>query len=174
MIKKTVEEAINKQITREMYSANLYLSMASYYHSINLNGFANWMRVQFKEEMDHAMKFFDYIVSRGGVPQIGTIDQAPVKWDSPLATFEMAYEHEQKVTNWINELADIALSEHDHATSIFLQWFITEQIEEEANTSEITEKLKLMGDAKGGLFMLDSELKQRQYVPLNTLNSTAN
>jgi ferritin len=165
MIKKTVEDAINKQIKREFYSANLYLSMAAYFHSLNLNGFANWMRVQYQEENAHALKFFDYLISRNGEPQIGIIEQPPIKWDSPVDAFENALKHEQQVTQWINELADIALNEHDHASNIFFQWFITEQIEEESNATDITERLKLTGDSKGGLFMIDNELKARVFVP---------
>ena len=165
MIKKTVEDAINKQITREFYSANLYLSMAAYFNSLNLKGFANWMRIQYQEENAHGLKFFDYMISRGGVPQIGVIDQPPIKWNSPVAVFEDALKHEQQVTQWINDLADLAVNEKDHATNIFIQWFITEQVEEEANTTEITDRLKLIGDSKGGLFMMDNELKARVFVP---------
>jgi ferritin len=165
MIKKAVQDAINKQISREMYSSNLYLAMAGYYKSINLNGFANWMRVQAQEEMMHALKFFDYILERGGITQIGEIQAPPSKWDSPLTAFEDAYKHEQLVTEWINELADLAIKEGDHATGILLQWFINEQVEEEASASEIVERLRMAGDSKGSLFMLDSELKTRQFVP---------
>lgn len=165
MIKQTVQDAINKQITREMYSSNLYLAMAGYYKSINLNGFANWMRVQAQEEMMHALKFFDYVLERGGEVKIGEIPAPPSKWDSPLAAFEDAYKHEQLVTSWINELADLAIKESDHATGILLQWFINEQVEEESSASEIVERLRMAGDSKGGLFMLDSEMKTRQFVP---------
>lgn len=166
MIKKTVEEAINLQINRELYSSYLYLSMAAYYEKINLPGFANWMRVQAKEENDHAMKFFDYLLERGGEVKLLTIDAPKTEWDTPLQIFEEAYEHEQKVTAWINELADLAVKESDHATQILLHWFITEQIEEEANSSKLVEKMKLIADSKPGIFMIDAELATRVYTPI--------
>jgi len=165
MIKKAVQDAINQQITREMYSSNLYLAMAGYYKSINLNGFANWMRVQAQEEMMHALKFFDYVLDRGGEVKIGEIQAPPSKWDSPLSAFEDAYKHEQLVSAWINDLADLAIKESDHATGILLQWFINEQVEEEASASEIVERLRMAGDSKSGLFMLDSEMKTRKFIP---------
>lgn len=165
MIKKIIEDAINQQIVREMYSSNLYLAMSAYFASINLNGFSNWMHVQAEEEMMHALKFFDYLIDRGGKVRIGQIAAPPSEWESPLAAFEDALRHEQLVTGWINELADLAFSEKDHATSSMLQWFIDEQVEEEATTSEIVERLKLIGDSKGALFFLDNELKQRKSAP---------
>ncbi len=165
MIKKVIEDAINQQIVREMYSSNLYLAMSAYFASINLNGFSNWMHVQAEEEMMHALKFFDYLIDRGGKVRIGQIAAPPSEWESPLAAFEDALRHEQLVTGWINELADLAFNEKDHATSSMLQWFIDEQVEEEATTSEIVERLKLIGDSKGALFFLDNELKQRKSEP---------
>ena len=161
MIKETVEKAINEQIKREMYSSNLYLAMSAYYHSINLPGFANWMRIQAQEEEYHAMKFFDYLIERGGMPVISAIDEPQAKWDSALDAFEAAYKHEQYITDNINKLIDIALKESDHATQILLQWFVTEQVEEEANVLEILDKMKMVEDFKGGLFLIDNELKQR-------------
>jgi ferritin len=168
MIKAAVEDAINKQIVREMYSSNLYLAMAAYYQNLNLSGFTNWMRIQAQEETAHAMKFFDYLLERGGKAVIGQIEAPPTDWPSPLAVFEAAYEHEQKVTAWINELADIAMQEKDYATHILLQWFITEQVEEEANTNDIVERLKLIGESRSALFMIDNELKQRVFTPIPT------
>ncbi|HOK14706.1 MAG TPA: ferritin [Candidatus Kapabacteria bacterium] len=165
MIKKVIEDAINQQIVREMYSSNLYLAMSAYFASINLNGFSNWMHVQAEEEMMHALKFFDYLIDRGGKVKIGQIAAPPSEWESPLAAFEDALRHEQLVTGWINELADLAFNEKDHATSSMLQWFIDEQVEEEATTGEIVERLKLIGDSKGALFFLDNELKQRKSEP---------
>lgn len=165
MLKKVIEDAINQQIVREMYSSNLYLAMSAYFASINLKGFANWMHVQAEEEMMHALKFFDYVIDRGGKVKIGQIAAPPSEWESPLAAFEDALRHEQLVTGWINELADLAFSEKDHATSSMLQWFIDEQVEEEATTSEIVERLKLIGDSKGALFFLDNELKARKPEP---------
>ncbi len=162
MIKKVMQDAINKQIAKEMFSSNLYLSIAAYFHSINLNGFAHWMRLQAQEEMTHALKFFDYLLDRGGNVQIGSMDAPASKWKSPLDGFEASYNHEQSITQSINELADLAAKEGDHATTILLQWFITEQVEEEATVSEIVDRIKLAGDSAGGLFFLDNELKQRQ------------
>ena len=165
MIKETMQEAINKQIVREMYSSNLYLAMAAYYHSMNLNGFARWMRLQAQEEMDHALKFFDYLLDRGGMPKIGKIDATPTEWDSPQAGFEAALAHEEKISGHINDLADLSIKEGDHATHVLMQWFVQEQVEEEATVGEIVDRLNLAGDSKGGLFMLDNELKQRQPEP---------
>ncbi len=164
MLKKVMQDALNKQITKEMYSSNLYLAMAAYYHSINLNGFANWMRVQAQEEMGHALKIFDYVLDRGGMVQIGEVASVPSEWESPLNGFEEALKHEEMISESINQLADLAVSESDHATNVMLQWFITEQVEEESTVSEIVDRLKLAGDSKGGLFMLDNELKGRTQV----------
>jgi len=165
MIKTSVQDAINSQITKEIYSSNLYLSMASYYSSLNLNGFANWMKVQAQEELFHAMKFFDYLLERGGRAIISAIAAPPIEWSSPLGAFEAVYDHEQTVTASINSLADLAIKESDHATHILLQWFITEQVEEESTTSDIAERLKIMKDFPGGLIMMDAELKTRVFVP---------
>lgn len=161
MLKETIQNALNAQLAREMYSSNLYLAMSGYFQSINLKGFAHWMRLQAQEETTHAMKFFDYMLERGGLVQVGTIDAPPSKWESPLAAMEDALKHEQFITQNINSLADLAIKEGDHATQIFLQWFVTEQVEEEANVGEIVEKLKLIGDWKGGLLMIDNELGKR-------------
>ncbi len=165
MIKKEIQDAINRQIVREMYSSNLYLAMAGHFSSINLKGFANWMRVQAREETVHAMKFFDYLINRGGKAEVGAIGNPPSTWETPLQAFEDAYEHELLVTHWINELMDIALEHKDHASASFLKWFIDEQVEEEANTSELVERLRLNGDSKSGLFMIDNELKARVFTP---------
>jgi ferritin len=164
MIKQSVQDAINSQIAKEMYSSNLYLSMASFYSGMNLNGFANWMRVQAQEELFHAMKFFDYLLERGGSVVIANIDAPPVTWKSALDAFEFAYHHEQTVTESINNLASLAIKESDHATNILLQWFITEQVEEESTASDVVERLKMLGDFKGGLLMMDGELKTRVFV----------
>lgn len=165
MIKQKVLDILNQQIAKELYSANLYLSMAAYFHSINMKGFANWMTVQFEEEMAHSMKFFDYIISRGGKAVLAKIDAPPNHWKNSIEVFEEALKHEEKVTEYINNIADLALKEKDHATSAFLQWFITEQVEEEANVTDIVERLKLAGDSKGGLFLMDNELKVRVFTP---------
>jgi ferritin len=164
MISDKMQGAINSQINAELYSAYLYLSMSSYFASLNLDGFANWMRVQAQEEQLHAMKLYDYLLERGGRVLLGSIEAPPTEWASPLDAFEAVYSHEQKVTSLIHGLVNMAADEKDHATSIFLQWFVSEQVEEEASASGIVEKLKLMAQAPGGLFMLDRELGQRVFT----------
>lgn len=161
MIQKKMEKALNEQINAELYSSYLYLSMSAYFSSINLNGFSTWMRTQAQEELMHAMKFYDYIIERGGIVTVTGIEAPPIEWDSPLDVFQYTYEHEQKVTGLINDLVDLAASLNDHATTAFLQWFVTEQVEEEASASEIVETLQLIGDSKQGLFMVDKEMGQR-------------
>jgi len=165
MVSKKMEEALNKQVNAEMYSAYLYLSMESYFKSLNLNGFANWMRMQTQEEMMHAMKIYDFINERGGRIILKPIEGPSTEWDSPLAVFEAVYAHEQKVTGLINDLVDLAIEEKDHATNTFLQWFVNEQVEEEASADEIVQQLKMMENAPSGMFMLDRELGQRVFTP---------
>ena len=161
MIKDEVLNALNEQIAREMFSSNLYLSMAGYFQQHNLTGFAHWMRVQAQEETFHANKFFDYVLNRGGKAKISMISEPQADWSSPIEAFEASLAHEQYITESINKIADIVVKEGDHATLVLLQWFINEQVEEESNVQEIVDKLKLIGDFKGGLIMLDSELKLR-------------
>ena len=173
MISKKMEEALNGQVNAEMYSAYLYLSMESYFKSLNLNGFANWMRAQTQEEMMHAMKIYDFINERGGRIILKAIDGPPTEWDSPLGVFEAVYAHEQKVTGLINELVDLAIKEKDHATNTFLQWFVNEQVEEESSADEAVQQLKMMGNAPGGMFMLDRELGQRVFTPPATAEGGA-
>jgi ferritin len=164
MLNEKIEKALNNQLNAELYSSYLYLSMAAYFQSINLSGFASWMDVQAKEEWAHGMKFYSFINERGGRVVLQAIDAPSSEWDSPLAVFEAVFKHEQKVTGLINELVELALKERDHATNIFLQWFVTEQVEEEDSANDIVQKIKLMGDAKGALFMLDRELGQRTFT----------
>ncbi len=165
MISKKMEEALNKQVNAELYSAYMYLSMESYFKSLNLNGFANWMRVQTQEEVAHAIKIYDFVNERGGRVTLQAIEGPPTKWDSPLAVFEAVYAHEQKVTGLINDLVDLAIKEKDHATNTFLQWFVNEQVEEESSADEVVQQLKMMENAPGGMFMLDRELGQRVFTP---------
>lgn len=165
MIKEKIEEVINQQINAELYSGYLYLSMASYFESINLNGFANWMHVQNLEEQSHAMKFYHYLNERGGRVKLLPIDGPKQDWKSPIEAFQDAYEHEQKVTAMINNMVEIAWAEKDHATYNMLQWFVDEQVEEEASTLEIVEKLKMIGDAPGAMYMLDKEMGTRVFTP---------
>jgi ferritin len=161
MLTEKMQKALNGQLNAELYSAYLYLSMNAYFKSVNLDGFANWMYYQAQEELEHSMKFYDFVIQRGGKAVLTQIEAPPTEWDSPLAVFEATLAHEQKVTGLINELVEIALGEHDHATNIFLQWFVSEQVEEEESVSGVLEQLKLMGDAQGGLFMIDRELAKR-------------
>lgn len=165
MISKKMEQDLNDQINAELYSAYLYLSMAAYFEATNLPGFAGWMRVQTQEELMHAMKFYDYVNERDGRVSLKSIAGPPTEWESPLAVFEATYKHEQAVTGRINDLVDLAVKEKDHTTNTFLQWFVTEQVEEEQSADEIVQKLKKIADAPGAMYMLDNELGQRVFTP---------
>jgi ferritin len=163
MLKKEMEAAMNEQIKWELYSGYLYLAMAAYFEDLGLPGFANWMKNQFQEELFHAMKMYDYVFEAGGRVVLQAVDQPPSRWESPLAVFEQSLEHEQLVTSKINDLVDMAISAKDHATNNFLQWFVAEQVEEEATFGDVHAKLKLVGDG-GGLYMLDQELGKRVFT----------
>jgi ferritin len=163
MLTEKMEKTLNGQLNAELYSGYMYMSMHAYFKSVNLDGFANWMLCQAQEEVTHAMKFYDFIIARGGRVQLTQVDAPPTDWDSPLAVFEATLAHEQKVTGLINDLVELALEAHDHATNIFLQWFVTEQVEEEESVGGVLEQLKLMGEAQGGLFMMDRELGKRSF-----------
>ena len=163
MLSEKMEAALNGQLNAELYSSYLYLSMSANFQALNLGGFANWMRIQAQEELVHAMKFYDFINERGGLITLQSVDAPPTQWDSPLAAFEAALAHEQKVTALINDLVDLALAERDHASNAFLQWFVTEQVEEEDSANDVVQKLKLVGESQGGLFMLDREMGSRTF-----------
>ena len=165
MIGKKMEEVLNGQLNAELYSAYLYLSMEAYFESVNLPGFANWMRAQTQEELMHAMKFYNYIIERGGRVILRSIDAPPFDWDSPLAVFEATLEHEQKVTGLINDLVYLARDEKDNASEVFLQWFVNEQVEEEDNVSTVLGQLKPIKDSPEALFMMDKEMSQRVFTP---------
>ncbi len=165
MITDKMQEAFNKQINAELYSSYLYLAMSAHFETLSMKGFASWMMVQAQEELAHAMKFYNYLIERGGKVKLTNIAEPPSTWDSPLAVFEAVYAHECKVTELINNLMKIARNETDNAAEIFLQWFVTEQVEEEASADEVVQKLKLMADAPGGIFMLDRELGTRTFTP---------
>lgn len=166
MIKKRMQDEINKQINAEFYSSYLYLSMSAYFEVKNLQGFANWMNIQAQEEWAHGMKFFTYLLERGGEAKLMQIDTPPTEWNGVIDVFEEVYTHEQKVTGLIDNLVNIAIEENDHASRSFLQWFVDEQVEEEASVSTLLEQLKMV-EAKGpALFMIDRELQQRVFVPL--------
>lgn len=162
MLSKKMEEALNRQINEEVYSAFLYLSMASYFANLNLMGFYNWLYVQFHEEMEHAKKFLNYIIERGGRVILSEIKKPQLEWQSPRDAFEAVLKHEKYITSKIYELVDIAESEKDRATFAMLQWFVNEQVEEEAHAVEILAKLEMIGDHRQGLLMLDRELSARK------------
>jgi ferritin len=157
--------ALNEQINKEMYSAYLYMAMSAHSTSIGLPGFANWFMVQYQEEMEHAMKIYNYVNDQGGKIHLKTIEEPPSTFKDPMDMFKKTLNHEQFVTKSINTLMDIAIKENDHATQIFLQWFVTEQIEEEGNDNDIIAKLELAGAKGNGLFMIDKELATRIYTP---------
>jgi ferritin len=165
MLGQKMQDACNKQVNAELYSSYLYLSMSASFEGKSLKGMANWMRIQAQEEMMHAMKIYDFILERGGQAKLDAIDAPPAEWDSPLAIFEEVVTHERKVTSLINGLVDLAIVEKDHATNAFLQWFVNEQVEEEASAEEVRDQMKMAGDKGGALFMLDKELGQRVFTP---------
>jgi ferritin len=162
MLGKKLEDVINEQINKELYSGYLYLSMAAYCEAENLPGFANWMRTQAQEEVGHAMRFFDYVNARGGRVVLKAIEMPTPVWKSPLEMFEQVLEHERKVTGMINRLYELALIEKDYAAQVELQWFITEQVEEEQDAGQVVEQLTRVGDQPMGLLMLDRQLGERE------------
>lgn len=168
MLSKAIERALNDQVQWELYSAYLYVSMATYFEDKGLMGFANWLHVQDKEEKFHAEKFYNYIVERGGRVILQAIAAPPHEWASPLAVFEEALAHERGVTARIYKLMDLAIEERDHATASFLKWFIDEQVEEEASVADVIAKLKLVDQTPGGAFLLDKDLAARVFVPPTT------
>lgn len=165
MIKKRIQDAFNKQINEETFSAYLYWSMSAWFESINLPGFANWMRCQAQEEMVHAMKFYHHILERGGTVKLTALAAPKTEWASPLEAFQEASKHEQHITACINKLVDLAAQQKDHAAQPMLQWFVAEQIEEEATADGVVQKLKMIGTAPGGMFMLDREMGARVFTP---------
>ncbi len=162
MIGKNMQKAIGEQINRELYSAYLYLAMAGDLERKNLPGMAAWMRVQWQEEIGHGMKFLKFITERGGHVKLQAIAEPPEEWASPLAAFEAAYEHEQMVTAHIHDLANLATKEKDLASLNFLQWYINEQVEEESQTNQIVQVLRMAAKAPGALMMLDHKLGERK------------
>mmetsp|Transcript_14751 Transcript_14751/g.7218 ORF Transcript_14751/g.7218 Transcript_14751/m.7218 type:complete len:171 (-) Transcript_14751:68-580(-) len=165
MLKAKMLKALNGQINAEMYSSYLYLSMEAYFQSISLGGFAGWMRSQVQEELFHGMKFYDFVCERGGRVTLDTIKKPDSSWKSPMVAFKQILKHEQLVTSLINDLVDLAIAEKDHATLNFLQWFVAEQVEEEASVGEVVDKLKLIKEDTSGLFLLDAELGKRVFTP---------
>ncbi|UCC72878.1 MAG: ferritin [Gemmatimonadota bacterium] len=165
MISKKMEEALNAQINAELFSAYVYLSMSAYFNSSDFKGFANWMNAQAQEEVAHAMKIYNFLLDRSGQVVLAAIDGPPTEWESPLAVFEAAYKHEQHVTSLIHNLVALAIDENDYATKNLMDWFVDEQVEEEASASEIVEQLRLIGKDGPGLLMMDRELAQRKFDP---------
>ncbi len=162
MISKVMQDTINVHFQEEMYSSNLYLAMAAYCESINLRGFGHWMRIQAKEEREHAMKLFEHLIDRGGRPQVRGVNEPPMEFASPRDVFEKTMAHEKEVTKKVHKLYETALQEKDYAAQIMLQWFISEQVEEEARTSEILEKLKSLSEGSSAIFWIDKELRKRE------------
>jgi len=161
MINKPLQDAMNDQINKELYSSYLYLSMAAFLEEKNLPGFAHWMRIQEAEEREHAMKFYDYMVERGGRVTLKAIDAPKTEWKSTLELAEEVAAHEAMVTASIYSLYELALKEKDYPTQIMLQWFISEQVEEEKNAAEIVSNLKLIEDRGTAILMLDHRLAKR-------------
>jgi len=162
MLSKKMEKALNDQINAEMASSYLYLAMAADFADRNQMGFAHWMKVQAGEETGHAMRIFGHLIERGSRVTLTALETPQAKWASPLAAFEAALKHEKYITGRINDLVNLAIAEKDHATATFLQWFVSEQVEEEASALDIVQKLKQVADAPSGLFILDRELAQRK------------
>ncbi len=165
MLNTRLEVELNKQLNAELYSAYLYLSMSAFLASKNLSGFSNWMKVQFEEEQFHALKLYNYIIDRGGKVTLTEIKAPKTEWHDILDVFKDVLAHEEKVTGLINELVNVAMEEKDHATVSILQWFVTEQVEEEATVSDLLDQLKLVEGKGSGLFILDREAKQRVFTP---------
>ena len=160
-MKKSIVDAFNDHLNAEFFSSYLYLSMSNYFAAESLDGMAAWMEIQTDEERLHAMKFVAFMNDRGGRVKLQQIDEPKFEWDSPLAAFEEAYEHECLISSKINDLVDLATKENDHAAANFLQWFVSEQVEEEATALRTVEQLKRIGDNGVGLMMIDQQLSSR-------------
>lgn len=165
MISQKMQDAMNDQVNEELFSGYLYYSMSAYFEAISLPGFAHWMRAQALEEQEHAHRFYNFINERGGKVNLKAVAAPKTEWSSPVEMFEEALKHERHISQRINYLVDTALEEKDHASANFLQWFVAEQVEEEASADEVLQRLKLVENSKGGLFMIDRELAQRAFTP---------
>ena len=161
MISEKMQSELNEQVNKEFYSAYLYLAMAAYCTQIGLPGFAHWMRLQYEEENMHVTKMYDYILDQGGEIHLKQIEEPAKEFGTPLEIFEQTLEHEQFITLSINNLMGLAIEERDYATQTFLQWYVTEQVEEEANVNDILNPLRMVGEDKGGLMMIDQNLSNR-------------
>lgn len=165
MLSEKMQNAINRQINAELYSSYLYVAMAMYFESVDMNGAAKWMNAQAQEELVHADKFMTYVNERDGRVILDAIEKPPAEWKTVLDAFNAALDHERKVSSLINGLVTLAREEKDHMTDNFLQWYVAEQVEEESSVGEVVRKLKLIGDSGGGRFMIDNELGQRAFIP---------
>lgn len=161
MLSGAMEEALNEQLKQEIYSAYLYMSMSAHSSFIGLKGFSKWFMAQYHEEMVHAMKIYEYILKQGGRVRLLTINETPVEYASPADMFEKTLEHERKVTAKINNLMEKTIEEKDHATRIFLQWYVSEQVEEEESANDILARIKLAADNPNALFTIDGDLGMR-------------
>ena len=166
MVSKNLETAINKQINAEFWSAYLYLSMSAHFSNKGLTGFANWFRVQFQEEQEHASKLMNYLITKGNKVELQPIDKVETSWDSLLTAFQDTLEHEKVVTKLINNLVKIAREENDYATENILQWFVNEQVEEEETAQGMVDSLKLIGSNGFGIYTMDKELGRRSFTPI--------
>lgn len=164
MLNPKMEKALNEQVNAEMFSAYLYLSMSAYFESKNLAGFANWMKVQANEELTHAMKFYTFINERGGRVELMAIEKPKSDFEGPVAVVEETLTHERHVTSLIHKLVEMSIELKDYATQNMLQWFISEQVEEESNVSLLLERLKMVASSPQGMFIIDNELKQRVFI----------
>ena len=162
MMSKTMQDALNEQMKHEFYSSFLYLSMSAYCDTMNLPGLARWMRAQAQEETKHALKIFDHLLDRGGRVELQALDRPPSQFSSPREVFDQAHHHEQQVTASINKVYGLAVDERDFATRVFLDWFVQEQVEEEKTSGLLAEQLRMVGEDRPGLLMLDRELGQRR------------
>lgn len=175
MLSKKIVDRINLQINREMYSAFLYMAMSAKQSEAGYNGIANWLMVQFHEEMFHAMKLYNYLLDQGAVPLLDKIDKPEIATADVKKTFEQVLEHEKFVTASIRELLELALAEKDYATENIVRWYVDEQVEEEKNATDILQNLELLGESKQGLFMLNIELgKRAATIPLDFTNIDPN
>ena len=161
MLSSTLQDAINRQINSELFSAHLYLSMAAYFETISLTGFASWMKIQHQEETDHALRLFDYVNDRHGRVMLHAIEQPQIEFESPHSVMQRALEHEQAVTKMINSLYELAIAEKDYPSHVLLEWFVEEQVEEEKTLTDIVDHLNLIGKDGTGLLIIDERLGSR-------------
>jgi len=161
VISEKMEAELNEQVNKEFYSAYLYLAMAAYCTDMGLPGFAHWMRLQYEEENMHVTKMYDYILDQGGKIHLKAIEEPPKEYGTPLQIFETTLQHEQFITRSIHQLMSLAVQENDYATQTFLQWYVTEQVEEESNVNDVLNPLRMVGDDKGGLMLIDQKLGGR-------------